>query len=66
MDLLLGVLIGAVGLAYFVYGKREADIGFMLAGLVMCAYPYFVSSTGAMIAIGVALMVAPFLVRRFL
>ena len=66
MDLLLGVLIGAVGLAYFVYGKKAADMAFMLAGLIMCAYPYFVSSASAVIGIGLALMVAPFVVRRFL
>jgi hypothetical protein len=55
--LLLSLFIGFVGLACFVYGKRQGRFPQMLAGAVLSAYPYFVSNLLAMGAIAVAVMV---------
>jgi hypothetical protein len=57
-----GVFTGAVGMAYFVYGKRQARYVPMLAGMVLCVYPYFVDSLLWLCVIGGLLMAAPFLV----
>ena len=56
-------LFGAVGFVAFVYGKRQGAIKTMLIGLSLMAYPYFVSNTIAMYAVGVALTATLFLFR---
>jgi hypothetical protein len=57
------LLFGAIGLAAFVYGKKMVRYGPMVIGLVLMAYPYFVSETWLVYAIGCALCVALFLAR---
>ena len=59
-SLAIGILTGAIGLAYFIYGKRQARFAPLLAGLALCTYPYFVDSVPWSLAIGAALAAAPF------
>ena len=35
----VGVLAGAVGMGYFIYGKRQAKYVPMIAGVLLCVYP---------------------------
>ena len=56
-------LFGAVGFVAFVYGKRQSAVKTMLLGVMLMAYPYFVSNTLAMYAVGVALTAALFIFR---
>jgi hypothetical protein len=42
--LLSGVLIGAVGMGLFVFGKKQGEAMPILAGLLMGVYPMFVTS----------------------
>lgn len=58
---MIGILTGAVGVAYFVYGKRQARFAPLIAGMLLCVYPYFVSSVTWLVVIGVALIAAPFM-----
>jgi hypothetical protein len=60
--LAIGILTGAVGTGYFMYGKRQTKFAPLLAGMALCVYPYFVDSTLWLIVIGAALMAAPFVV----
>ena len=60
-SLVIGILTGAVGVAYFVYGKRQARFAPLIAGMLLCIYPYFVSSVTWLVVIGVALIAAPFM-----
>jgi hypothetical protein len=57
--LLLSLAIGCVGLACFVYGKRQGRLPQMLAGATLTIYPYFVPNLVAMAA--VALLVVALL-----
>ena len=59
--LILCVIFGAVGTGYFVYGKKQAKATAMIAGVGLCAFPYFLDSIWAVVVVGVALMIAPFL-----
>jgi hypothetical protein len=43
-----GLIIGAVGFVLFVYGKKQANYKCLFTGLVLCIFPYFVSSLLAM------------------
>jgi len=49
-------------MAYFVYGKRQTKLVPMIAGLLLCVYPYFVDSLLWSCVIGLALLVAPFVI----
>ena len=60
-SLVIGIFTGAVGVAYFVYGKRQARFAPLIAGMLLCVYPYFVSSVTWLVVIGVALIAAPFM-----
>lgn len=64
MSLFLSLVFSTAGLAYFVYGKKQASIGFMVAGLVLCVYPYFVSGLAMMTVLGLLLLAAPFIAMR--
>jgi len=62
--LFVGFLAGILGLAYFVYGKRQQRIGFLAAGVGLCLYPYLVSGLVLQIVIGLGLLAAPFLIDQ--
>ena len=64
-SLFLSLFFSTVGAGFFLYGKRQSEIWFMLAGLLLCVYPYFISNTRLMSAIGTALLAVPFIARRF-
>jgi hypothetical protein len=61
-SLLIGIVAGAFGMAYFIYGKRQMKFMPMIAGVLLCIYPYLTDSLAWLCAIGVALLVAPFLI----
>jgi hypothetical protein len=55
--LFLSILISAVGLGIFIYGKKQQRAPQLVAGLVLMGYSYFVSSTAWMLAIAAAVLV---------
>ena len=62
--LMWGVLFGAIGLGFFVYGKKQGALAPLVCGLGLMVVPYFIDNTFALVAVGVALVAAPFLIRR--
>jgi len=60
-----GLLIGAVGLGMFLYGKKRPEPKCLLIGLAMCVYPYFVSSVVWMWIIAVACLAAAYALPSF-
>jgi len=61
-SLFFGIMAGAIGTGYFIYGKRQARAVPLVAGILLCIYPYFVDSVLWLSVIGVALAAAPFLI----
>jgi len=61
--LFIGLIFGSIGLGYLVYGRKQANMMALLAGVGLCAFPYFVSSILMSIAIGVGLVLLPFVIR---
>ena len=59
---IVGIIAGAFGVGYFIYGKRQTKVVPMLAGVLLCIYPYFTDNLFWLSAIGIPLLVAPFLV----
>lgn len=64
MDLWISLLFSMIGAGYFLYGKKESEIWFMIIGGLLCFYPYVVSSLVPMVLVGVVLMTAPFAAER--
>jgi hypothetical protein len=57
-----GIFAGAIGMAYIVYGRRQTKFVPALAGIALCAYPYFVDSLLWLCVIGAVLVAAPFFI----
>ena len=62
-SLFLGVLFGSIGLAFFVYGKKQGTVAALLCGLALMVVPYFISDTLLLFAVGVVLVAVPFVIR---
>jgi hypothetical protein len=63
-SLLWGLIFGSIGFAYFMYGKKRSAVVPAVSGILLMVYPYFVSNSYLLFAIGAALMVIPYFVRR--
>ena len=61
--LLWGVVFGSVGLAYFVYGKKQRLFVPLLCGIGLKAFPYFISNIVLLVVVGLALSVVPYFFR---
>ena len=61
--LLWSLLFSSIGLGFFVYGKKQKAVVPLFCGLGLMIYPYFVSNTLLLVAIGAALSVLPYFVR---
>lgn len=57
--MLWAVLFSAIGMGYFVYGKKQANKVALLSGIALMVYPYFTSNDYALVLIGVGLMAVP-------
>lgn len=62
--LFASVVIGAIGLGMFLYGKKRSRFIPLLAGILMMVYPYFIPNTYVMIGIGVGISGFVWLSRR--
>ena len=58
--LLWGVVFGSVGLAYFVYGKKQQRFVPLLCGIALMAFPYFISNVVLLVVIGLVLSAVPY------
>jgi hypothetical protein len=60
---LWGLLFGSIGLGFLIYGRKQRAVVPLLCGLGLMIFPYFVSNTILMIAIGLVLMAIPYFFR---
>ena len=54
--LLMSLLVSSVGFVLLVYGKKQARVPHLAAGIVLVVYPFFVKSALVMGLIGAALI----------
>lgn len=62
--LLCMVIFGAFGMGYFLWGKNQARFVAIIAGILLCVYPYFITDLLWMIVIGVVLLAAPWVIEN--
>ena len=60
-DLFLNLILGLVGSAYLLYGRKQAAGLPMLCGLLMIVEPYFVPSFVGQFLVGILLAALPVL-----
>ena len=61
--LIWGMIFGAIGVGFFIYGKKQKAIVPLCVGIALCVFPYFIANVYALVLIGVVLMAVPYFVR---
>jgi hypothetical protein len=56
-------LFGVVGAGYFIYGKKAGRMLFLVCGLALGLFPYFVDKWVALLLVGAALVFLPFMIK---
>ncbi|AXI01537.1 hypothetical protein [Aquirhabdus parva] len=62
--LLWGVLFGAIGLGFFVYGRKQSAVIPLICGILLMVFPYFISNSYLIVGIGTVLVAIPYFIRR--
>jgi hypothetical protein len=62
--LLWSVLFGAIGVGYFVYGRRQGKSVPLWCGVVLILYPYFMPNAVVVVIVGAIFVAVPYFVRR--
>jgi hypothetical protein len=61
--LMWGMLFGAIGFGFFLYGKKQKSVVPLITGIALCVAPYFIANVYALVMVGVILMAIPFFAR---
>jgi len=59
-----GVIFGAIGVGFFVYGKKQKAIIPFLSGIGLMLFPYFISNAVILVIAGIILVAVPFVIKR--
>ncbi len=62
-QLFLALALSVVGYAYYRYGRKRPAPAFLVAGLIMMVFAYFVKPLWLAALIAAVLAAAPFLIR---
>ena len=62
-NLLSGVLLGSLGIGYFIYGKRQGRLLALCCGLLLCGMPYLIDSLGLLWLVSVPLLLLPWFIE---
>ena len=63
-QLLWGVLFGAIGMGYFVYGRKQRAVVPLVCGVALMVFPYVVSNAVLVVLVGIVLSVIPYFFGR--
>lgn len=62
-SLIWGVVFGAIGLGYFVHGKKQRAVVPLLAGVALMVLPYFVTNSWLLVLLGGGVAALPYFLR---
>ena len=57
--IMAGVILGAIGMGYIVYGRKQMHPVALICGIALCVFPYFVHNIFLMILIAAGVMAVP-------
>jgi hypothetical protein len=61
--LLWGVVFGAIGLGYFVYGKKQRALVPFVCGVALMVLPYFIANAWLLVGSGALIAAVPYFVK---
>ncbi len=61
--LLWGLLFGAIGTGYFVYGKKQGELVPLLCGLGLIVLPWILTGSWSLAVVGLVLAALPWVLR---
>ena len=59
--LLLSILFGSIGMGMVLYGRKQIEPRYVVAGMLLMVYPYFIPGALANLLVGIAITAAPFM-----
>ena len=59
-----GLMFGAIGAGYFIYGKNQRNLVILGLGVLLLVFPYFVSGLTTTLVIGVGLTLMPLMLKK--
>jgi hypothetical protein len=62
--IMLGLLFGSIGVAFFIYGKKQQRLVPFVAGVGLCVFPYVVHNPWIVLGVGLLLTASPWLFRE--
>jgi len=62
-QLFWGMIFGAIGLGFFVYGKKQKAAVPLFIGITLFIFPYFISDVYILVIVGIILVAIPYFVR---
>lgn len=62
-QLIWGMVFGAIGLGFFVYGKKQKAIIPLVVGIALFIFPYFITNVYLLVGVGAGLVILPYFVR---
>ena len=64
-NLIGGIIFGSLGVGYFIYGKKQGKVAYLVCGAVLAIYTFVVSNAALVILIGLLFSAGPWLLERF-
>jgi hypothetical protein len=61
--LMWGMVFGAIGVGFFIYGKKQKAFVPLIVGIALCVIPYFISNVYVLVIAGAVLVALPYFVR---
>ena len=61
--LIMGVIFGAIGLGFFIYGKKQKAIIPLFCGIVLMILPYFIPNMYILILSGIIIVAITYFIR---
>ena len=58
-QIVIATLLGAIGMGYIVYGRKQLHAMAMISGLTLCIFPYFVHQVWLSLPIAAVVMALP-------
>jgi hypothetical protein len=58
-----GMVFGAIGVGFFIYGKKQKAFVPLIVGIALCVIPYFISNVYVLVIAGAVLVALPYFVR---
>ena len=57
------MLFGAIGVGFFLYGKKQKAVVPLITGIALCVVPYFIANVNMLVLVGLALVTIPYFVQ---